>query len=157
MKNAQIAGSYLIASMLIGSPAAMAASPGKQTLADLLTPVFLAQNVATVCASREPRFLSDLGGLTAINTFVEHSKRHVIEGLRAEEEERVLFEAAGRARDTARSLIRKFEDPSPVVEAQRLDEWCRTSASALVITAISDHDTNHDVFVRSILEGRREP
>lgn len=125
-------------------------------LAELVVPAYTAMNVAVVCATRQPAFLSETGGpLGNALEYAEHVKDEAIESLAHEEALIVLKSAADAARATVLQTIRRFYAAEPNLEAARIRAWCSTDATDFIRTFMNQHDRDHDKFLEGFKRSKR--
>jgi hypothetical protein len=121
-----------------------------QQLSAVLTPVFLAENFAIVCAARDPTFLDEARGpLGPVAAYSRHMKSEVVAGLSTDELLAVLKAAADDARSLALATLRSLEGSAD--QQLALDRWCATAARDQVLRVLRLHDAEHDAFIRSVM------
>lgn len=118
--------------------------------ARLLSPVFTAQQVGTVCNSLDGDFLTGTSGpMGTINAYAAHMRTEVLAGLPANAAEVVVRAAAEAARLQAQTQLRQLQDGQGP-----LGEWCRTTAKPFILKVLAFHDHEHRVFDEMISQAR---
>ena len=81
-------------------------------LAEFLTPTYTGMSLAVLCGNVDKTFLARTSGPRGtIMHYAEHTKDETIAGLTYDESVRVLKDAAGRARETARRKLHELAVP----------------------------------------------
>jgi hypothetical protein len=137
--------------------AAPASAKDLSRLVQLLTPVYLAQNLTSVCAARNPAFLARTGGpFGTTHAYAQHVKEEVIASLPSSEADLVMRTAADAAKAAALQQVRALKSPSPEIEAERTDQWCRISAEGFVREIVRSHDVEHEGFVQGVEHAKKQ-
>ena len=122
-----------------------------EKLAFLLTPAYLAQNFASVCASRQENFLSELDrGITGVMVFVAHVKTEVTIDMSENEAFQVRLLAANVARFEAKTILNSFKKDDRIESEKAFEEWCLNSVKPFVMNTIQLHDVKHSDFVQQL-------
>lgn len=113
-------------------------------LVRILSPAYLAEDLAAVCSAQDPSFMQDgLGHFPSVRSYAVHIRGEVVEGLRPEEAERVVKRAADAAKNAALLAVRARSAATPEEERSNLLDWCRDSALPFVRQIVAEHDRNH--------------
>ena len=143
--------------LLVCGVSTTATAADTRTLGNILSPAYLAMNFTVVCAQRDPAFLSATSGPRgSALVYAQHIKDEVIAALEATEAEIVLREAANAARSVALGFVRSMAGGSDATEAERLRNWCESTAKPFVRGVVVEHDTRHDLF-EQVLEAAKRP
>lgn len=141
--------------LLAGSSALPAQDMSR--LANLLIPAYTAMYYASICSSNttwgrtQPQ-----GARGTVVHYAEHIKNEIIQSLSQKDAVAVLSDAAGRARDLAREQLRlQVIVGSPEKHEQRLIAWCDGYVSDFAKSVISEHDEDHEAFLRTVDEAKR--
>jgi hypothetical protein len=126
-------------------------------LASLLIPAYTAMYYASICAGNttwgqtQPQ-----GARGSVVHYAEHIKNEIIQSLSEEGAVAVLTDAAERARDQAREQLRlQVIMGNPEKHEQRLIAWCGGFVSDFATKVISEHDKDHETFLRTLEEAKR--
>jgi hypothetical protein len=126
-------------------------------LANLLIPAYTAMYYASICATNttwgqtQPQ-----GARGTVVHYAEHIKNEIIQSLSQKDAVAVLTDAAGQARDLAREQLRlQVVMGSPEKHEQRLIAWCGGYVSDFAKNVISEHDKDHEAFLRTVEEAKR--
>jgi len=124
-------------------------------LVQLLSPAYLAQHVTAVCTAQDPTFATQASGHRGpISVYVQVIKEKIIEGLEADEVNRILRRAADAAKAAALMAIRAQAVSDSDEERQRLLSWCGTAGKPFVQEFISSHDQNLNPFEEAIARAK---
>lgn len=125
-------------------------------LSEMLVRPFTAMNLARVCAtlpgwaSAQPRGVR--GG--AIE-YAFHVKAEVIDGLRGDDMNRVLRNAADRAREESRrQLYTRVRPQQEEGHLSRLVRWCDQDVAPFVAEVIQEHDRDHSAFYEQLTHAK---
>ena len=125
-------------------------------LAELLTPAYTAMNYGAICTARSPWYGQNVRGpLGPMPAYAQHIKEEVIAGLPEEQAQFVMVNAADASKATALAQLRKF-GPRFAVDEQRLGRWCDLEAKRFIMDVIFRHDTDHVIFLRTIIEAKSD-
>lgn len=123
-------------------------------LANSLSPAFLAQNLAVVCAARDPSFLPRTRGSGGtIHAYAQHIKDDVTASLPLPEAATVL-KAADAARSAALQQVLAIASDSPEVEAMSVSGWREATAPSFVRTVTREHEINREAFEQGIAQAK---
>ena len=146
------------ASLLLLANGAATASVAKDLVAlgELITPAYIAMNLAVICAQHDPRFLSDTRGPrgTAVE-YAQHVKDEAILALTHDEALVVLKTAADAARSTTRRELQTLTSNHPAIGNAEVAQWCDDRAKSYVRTFIERHDGTHQAFLEQIERAKR--
>jgi hypothetical protein len=121
---------------------------------NILSVVFLAQQISAICGLKHPEFLEDARGpLGTMSNYSQYFKEEVVIGLSSEEASSVLLQAAGFARSAARAKLLEFAIIPGVVDDLRLHNWCETVAKPKVKNIITMFENKHNLFHCKIIGG----
>lgn len=144
--------------VLLATLAASSQSQAKDLarLAELLTPVYVAQNFNAICSARNPEFsVTTRGSIGPMPAYTQHIKEEVIFGLPPTQARFVMVGAADAAKSVALAKLREFGPPARVDE-QRLGQWCEGAARRLIIEIMSRHDTKHGAHIEAIARAKAD-
>jgi hypothetical protein len=142
--------------MLLAATGIPVAAKDLNALAAFVAPAYTAMNFATVCAPRDPVFLSQTSGPrgTAL-AYAEHVKDEAIVSLSDEEAAVALKAAADTARATALQALRAFNAQDRAVEQARIAQWCEGDARQFIRAFIEYHDANHEALLSHVEQARQ--
>ena|SRR5215207_10295183 len=130
-------------------------SANLDALVQLLSPAYLAENVAVVCTANDPTFATETSGRHgAMGAYAQNMKEEIIAGLDDGEANTVLRRAADAARAAALMAIRANEAPTPDEERRKLIAWCQTSGRPFVQSIIISQDQKYDTFKEAVARAK---
>lgn len=126
-------------------------------LANLLIPAYTAMYYASICAANTTWGQTQpVGTRGSVVHYAEHIKNEIIQSLSERDAAAVLTDAAGRARDLAREQLRLHVIlGNSEKHEQRLIAWCDGYVSDVAKKVISEHDKDHEAFLRTVEEAKR--
>lgn len=143
-----------VANLWLAAGSASAADLG--SLSAMLVQPFTAMNLARVCATlpgwgtTQPR-----GGRGGAIDYAFHVKAEVIDGLRSDETNRVLRNAADKAREESRRQLYTHVRPQQEqAYLLRLTRWCDQDVAPFIAQVINDHDRNHSAFYEQLTHAK---
>ncbi|MFC3694316.1 hypothetical protein [Chenggangzhangella methanolivorans] len=148
------------AALLLGALALGTSSPARaldgDVMRNILSPVFLAQNLAAVCEKLDPDFARETGGRDGdAHQVIAHVKDHILAVMTREEAAPIVASAAGAARAVGLGMIRPLSGGSAEEQAGRLKALCEQTAKPLVRGVVDAHDQRHDFFEQMIRDARQ--
>jgi hypothetical protein len=123
----------------------------------MLVGPFTAMNLARVCATLPGWGTSQPRGIRggAID-YAFHVKVEVIDGLRNDEMNRVLRDAADKAREESRrQLYTQVKPQQEQGHLLRLVRFCDKDVTPFVARVINEHDRDHSVFYEQLTHAKR--
>ncbi len=150
--------STVVATVALFASSCSLAAQDMQRLANLLMPAYTAMFYASVCAGNTTTWTrtQPQGARGTVVQYAEHIKDEIIQSMSEKDAVAVLTDAAGRARDLAREQLRvQVITGSPEKHQQRLIGWCSGYVSDFAKTVISEHDKDHEAFLRTVDEAKR--
>ncbi|HZQ14103.1 MAG TPA: hypothetical protein VFB31_14960 [Pseudolabrys sp.] len=126
------------------------------TLARLLIPAYVAQDLANLCASQDSNFLSELKyGSPSIGTFAEHVKREVTVDMPEDEAAKIRITAADTAQQIARHELYAVIEKQTDDPARPLKRWCTRSVKPFIFEILIMHQEKHLVFDKIVANAKR--
>jgi|SRR5215207_5197465 len=124
-------------------------------LVQLLSPAYLAENVAVVCTVNDPTFAAQTRGYRgSMSVYAQNMKQEVIAGLDEDAANTILRRAADAAKAAALMAIRAHAAPTQDEERQKLVTWCETSAKPFVQNIIMGQDQRYDAFKEAVARAK---
>jgi hypothetical protein len=149
--------STFVATIALLADVSSARAQDMSRLATLLIPAYTAMYYASICTSNTTWAQTQPQGKrgTVIH-YAEHIKNEIIQSLSEKDAVAVLADAAGRARDLAREQLRlQVIMGNSEKHEQRLVAWCGGYVSDFAKNVISEHDKDHEAFLRTVDEAKR--
>jgi hypothetical protein len=149
--------STFVATITLLAGASSAWAQDMSRLATMLIPAYTAMYYASICASNTTwGQIQPQGARGTVVRYAEHIKNEIIQSLSEKDAVAVLTDAAGRARDLAREQLRlQVVMGDPEKHEQRLVAWCGGYVSEFATKVISEHDRDHEAFLRTVEEAKR--
>lgn len=124
-----------------------------EMLARLLIPAYLAQDLAVLCGTENPQFLSaELPGATAsVSSYAQHVKIEVSVGVPEETAQEVRIVAA----DTARQIVGQLADRESLRSGNLIRPWCEKAAKPFILEIIAKHQQKHPYFDKLLKDAKR--
>lgn len=145
----------VLACILPAAPPSLAKDLDKLTRA--LSPMFLAEDFASVCAAVDPSFYeATRGERGTIHYYVQHTKLEVIDQLAAADAEIVLKRAADAAKFLAVKRTNEIAPQSLEADADRVRRWCDAVVKDFVQRVMREHDASHDEFLASLAKAKQD-
>lgn len=119
-----------------------------ETLARVLIPAYLAQDLAILCVTQDSQFLSAelKGGIVAVSAYAQHVKNEVTVDVPEPDAVRIRLTAADTARQVARQKLYSLTAQQNGDPTHPLARWCEHSAKPFILEIMSKHDEKHDQF-----------
>ena len=149
--------STLVAMFTLLAGASSVRAQDMSRLANLLVPAYTAMYYASICAANTTWGQTQpVGTRGSVVHYAEHIKNEIIQSLSDKDAVAVLTDAAGRARDQAREQLRlQVIMGDTAKHEQRLIAWCRGFVSDFAAKVMSEHDLDHEAFLRTLEEAKR--
>jgi hypothetical protein len=149
--------STLVAMFTLLAGASFVRAQDMSRLANLLMPAYTAMYYASICAANTTWAQTQpVGTRGSVVHYAEHIKNEIIQSLSERDAAAVLTDAAGRARDLAREQLRlQVIMGNPEKHEKRLLAWCSGYVGDFTRNVISEHDKDHEAFLRTVQEAKR--
>jgi hypothetical protein len=127
-----------------------------EALSKMLAGAFIADQVVFMCSLDGTSFARQTAGTRGTSReYVEHVKGEVLNSIPVEEAKRIVIGAADITRTVGRSQARKFSPNYPDIPAAALRRWCDSDGAGIVHDFMTNHDTDHDNFLRAVADAKR--
>ncbi len=134
-----------------------ASAAGRQSLVELLTPIYVAAQFTAVCGPYDPDFFQKTrGGMGSSLVYMQHVKEEVVAELDPANAQEVLVKAADKAREAVRAQLRALERNSKEETRIEAEHWCRTYARSFVMKANRAHDSKHGEFLEALAGAKKQ-
>jgi len=123
---------------------------------NILSPVYLVQNLAAVCERFDPgfagRFRSKSGDATSL---IRHMQDEILATMTREEAAPIVIGAAGAARAVGLGMIRSLAGGSVDEQATRIKTLCTRVVTPLVAALIEEHEERHEFLEKMLRDARQ--
>ncbi|MGA0533724.1 hypothetical protein [Hansschlegelia sp. KR7-227] len=127
----------------------------EDVMRNILSPVFLAQNLTAVCVKIDPDFARETGGKDGdAHSVIWHIRDEILATMTREEAAPIVASAAGAARAVGLGMIRALSGGSVEEQAERVKELCEKTAKPLVKGLVENHDERHEFFEQMLKDAR---
>lgn len=128
----------------------------EDVMRNILSPVFLAQNLTAVCGRIDPDFAAETGGRDGdANAVIAHIKDEILATMTREQAAPIVASAAGAARAVGLGMIRALSGGSPEEQVERVKTLCEGTAKSLVKGVVENHDERHEFFEEMLKDARQ--
>lgn len=149
------ATALLLAACALGIPSP-ARALNEDVMRNILSPVFLAQNLTAVCEKLDPDFARETGGRDGdAHRSIAHIKDHILGVMTGEEAAPIVASAAGAARAIGLGMIRPLSGGTVDEQASRISALCESTAKPLVKGLLENHDERHEFFEQMLKDARQ--
>lgn len=153
MKPAIGAAALTVLALGTSSPAR---ALNEDVMRNILSPVFLAQNLTAVCSKLDPEFANKTGGQNGnADNVIGHIKDEVLASMTNEEAAPIVMSAAGAARAVGLGMIRALSGGSYQEQTERVRMFCDQTARPVVKGVVDNHEERHEFFERMIKDARQ--
>ena len=128
----------------------------EDVMRNILSPVFLAQNLTAVCSNVDPDFARDTGGKDGdARKVIGHIKDEILASMTREEAAPIVMSAADAARAVGLGMIRALSGGSYQEQTDRARMFCNQTALPVVKGVVDNHEERHEFFERIIKNARQ--
>lgn len=128
----------------------------QDVMRNILSPVFLAQNLTAVCTQINPDFTRETGGRNGdANRAILHIKDEILAAMTREEAAPIVLSAAGSARAVGLGMIRALSGGSVAEQEDRVRALCEETAKPLVKGVVENHEERHEFFEKMLKDARQ--
>jgi hypothetical protein len=154
MRNGFLAGATLL--VIASAVTTPARALNEDVMRNILSPVFLAQNLTAVCVQIDPEFAREAGGRDGdAHKVIGHIKDEILTTMTRDEAEPIVLSAADAARAVGLGMIRALSGGSADEQVERVRALCENTAKPLVKGVVENHDERHEFFEQMLKDARQ--
>jgi AcrR family transcriptional regulator len=128
----------------------------EDVMRNILSPIFLAQNLTAVCMRINPDFARETGGKDGdADKVITHMKDEILATMTREEAAPIVVSAAGAARAVGLGMIRALSGGTVEEQTDRVRALCEETAKPIVRGVVENHDERHEFFEQMLREARQ--
>lgn len=129
----ELAGAAMVLALVAGVPAP-ARALNEDVMRNILSPVYLAQNLTAVCMRIDPEFARKLGGKGGdASALIRHIQDEILATMTREEAAPIVLSAAGAARAVGLGMIRSLAGGSIEEQTARATSLVRPSPRPCIL------------------------
>ena len=152
-KRLSAVATFLLIASGVSTPAR---ALNEDVMRNILSPVFLAQNLVAVCLQSDPEFARETGGKDGdAHKVIGHIKDEILAMMTRDEAEPIVLSAAGAARAVGLGMIRALSGGSVDEQEARVQALCEVTAKPFVRGVVENHDERHEFFEQMLKDARQ--
>jgi len=152
--RSNLARAATLLAVMVGA-SAPARALNEDVMRNILSPVYLAQNLTAVCMRIDPEFARKLGGKGGdANALIRHIQNEILATMTREEAAPIVVSAAGAARAVGLGMIRSLAGGSIEEQTGRIEALCKRTVAPLVEGMVEEHEERHDFFEKMLRDAR---
>ena len=153
--SARIAYFFSASILVIGFQTAGSKASDVQTLSNMLSTAFIADQTVFMCTLENRLFAQETAGPRGTTRdYVEHIKQELLSSVPPLEARRIIVNAAEITRLVGRSQVRQFSPSASDIPTKALRDWCESEGVRIVRTFMANHDGNHEKFLSEAAEAK---